>query len=325
MQNYSNININKLLAYDGIHKDRLIYTVQNGDEGKEVQYLLKTRLGFASGMIKTLKYNQGILIDGKTARGNAVVRSGQVITALLNCCKVIPEITPEDGTLDIMYEDEAFMVINKQANTVMHPTCRHQSGTLENILLGYWRKKGIYQDVHLVGRLDKDTTGVVIIARNGYVQEEFKKQSESGIMKKYYIAAVSPAPADKSGVIDAPIMRDYDSIIKRKISNGGIRAVTHYSVKENLPENAAIVEFLLETGRTHQIRLHCSYMGFPIIGDTLYGEDTGEAAQNITHGAPHQLLHAYKIDIIHPITLEKMTFTAHVPEEWGEYTPHTLP
>lgn len=310
--------------------DRLVYIVTSKDEGREVQYLLKERLKIASGMIKVLKYNKGILIDGETVRGTAIVKEGQTVTLLLNCLEnnpeiLPPDIKPEEGRLDILYEDDAFIVINKPADTVIHPTCSHQSGTLLNYLLYYWQQKGIFTDAHLVGRLDKDTTGIVIIARNGYVQESLKRQSQEGIMKKYYLAAVSPAPSlsalsAPAGTIDAPIMRDYDSIIKRKIDPSGAAAVTHY---KTLAEHAAtdpfpswaIVEYLLETGRTHQIRLHSSYSGFPIIGDTLYGNPEEPAA----HQAPHQLLHAYKTEIIHPVTNEKMTFTVMPPKEWGKY------
>ena len=310
--------------------DRLVYIVTSKDEGREVQYLLKERLKIASGMIKVLKYNKGILIEGEPVRGTAIVKEGQTVTLLLNCLEnnpelLPPDIKPEEGVLDILYEDDAFIVINKPADTVIHPTCSHQSGTLLNYLLYYWQQKGIFTDAHLVGRLDKDTTGIVIIARNGYVQESLKRQSQEGIMKKYYLAAVSPAPSQSvfsapAGTIDAPIMRDYDSIIKRKIDPSGATAVTHY---KTLTEHAAtdpfpswaIVEYLLETGRTHQIRLHSSYSGFPIIGDTLYGNTDARH----THSAPHQLLHAYKTEIIHPVTNEKMTFTVMPPAEWGKY------
>ena len=310
--------------------DRLEYIVKSKDEGKEVQYLLKGRLKIASGMIKVLKYNKCILIDGEAVRGTAIVKEGQTVTLLLNCLEnnpeiLPPDIKPEEASLDILYEDDALIVINKPADTVIHPTCSHQSGTLLNYLLYYWQKKGIFTDAHLVGRLDKDTTGIVIIARNGYVQESLKIQSQQGIMKKYYLAAVSPAPSHSTlsapeGTIDAPIMRDYDSIIKRKIDPAGASAVTHYktlvefAATDSFP-SWAIVEYLLETGRTHQIRLHSSYSGFPIIGDTLYGNPDEPAA----HRAPHQLLHAYKTEIIHPVTNEKLIFMAMPPKEWGKY------
>ena len=303
-----------------VQTDRLFYTVQSRDEGREVQYLLKERLRIASGMIKVLKYNRGILLDNEVVRGTALVKEGQIVTVLLNCLENAadikpPDITPEEGCLDILYEDDAFIVINKPANTVIHPTCSHQSCTLLNYLMYYWQQKGIFTDAHLVGRLDKDTTGIVIIARNGYVQEALKIQSQNGIMKKYYLAAVSPAPKVLAGTIDAPISRDYDSIIKRKIDQGGARAVTHYKtvcvdcVKQlNIPY--AVVEYLLETGRTHQIRLHSSYSGFPIIGDTMY--------DGLVCNAPHQLLHAYKIEIIHPVTGKKMIFKVAPPSEWEQ-------
>lgn len=303
--------------------DRIFYEVREKDEGREVQYLLKERLKIASGMIKVLKYNRGILVDGVVARGTYLVKPGQTVTALLNCLETAPDIAPpainpEAGDLDILYEDDAFIVINKPANTVIHPTCSHQSGTLLNYLMHYWQSKGIYTEAHLVGRLDKDTTGIVIIARNGYVQEALKLQSQQGIMKKYYLAAVSPPPKQPEGIINAPIMRDYDSIIKRKIHEQGAHAVTHYkTIYTHKAEAAAdipswaVVEYLLETGRTHQIRLHSSFSGFPIIGDTLY--------EGYAQGASHQLLHAYKTEIIHPVTAEVLCFKVLPPAEWGEY------
>lgn len=142
-----------------MNTDRLTYEVRQQDAGREVQYLLRERLRLPSGTIKLLKYNSGILLDGTPVRGTARTEAGQQITALLNCRRVVSEIQPEPHELDILYEDDAFLVVNKPAATVMHPTCRHQSGTLTNYLLWHWQQKGIYTDVHLVGRLDKDTNG----------------------------------------------------------------------------------------------------------------------------------------------------------------------
>lgn len=301
--------------------DRILYQVKETDAGREVQYLLRERLHFSSGMVKLLKYNAGILLDGVPVRGTACVTPGQTVTALLNCKKSVPDILPEPFSLEILYEDDAFTAINKPADTVIHPTCRHQTGTLSNYLLSHWQKKGIDTDIHLVGRLDKDTTGLVLAARNGYVQEALKKQSETGELRKFYLAAVSPVPERSSGTIDAPIMRDLDSMIKRKIAlppEEGRRAVTHYRVMESR-DGFAILEFWLETGRTHQIRLHCSSTGFPIIGDTLYGTETVPAR------APHQLLHAYKLEFTHPVTGERICLTVPPPAEWGAYAPLTLP
>ncbi len=320
------------IGYDGIHTDRIIYDVTSHDSGMEVQMIMKDKIKMASGMIKTLKYNRGILLDGEVVYGTAIAKEGQRITMLLNCQNGMPDICPPDikpeyGGLVIIYEDDALIVINKPANTVIHPTCSHQSGTLLNFVMYHWQKKEIFTDAHLVGRLDKDTTGIVIIARNGYVQECLKQQSAQKIMKKYYLAAVAPIPEKNSGVIDAPIMRDYDSIIKRKISPDGADAITHYRVVETGYENEirangqpdyAIAEFLIETGRTHQIRLHTSHSGFPIIGDTLYGNDVWK------NKAPHQLLHAYKVEIIHPITGEDMIFKVLPPKEWGKYMPRKI-
>lgn len=301
-----------------MNTDRLTYEVRQQDAGREVQYLLRERLRLPSGTIKLLKYNSGILLDGTPVRGTARTEAGQQITALLNCRRVVSEIRPEPHELDLLYEDDAFLVVNKPAATVMHPTCRHQSGTLTNYLLWHWQQKGIYTDVHLVGRLDKDTTGIVIAARNGYVQEMLRRQGENGQLRKHYLAAVSPPPSPLSGKIDAPILRDRESIIKRKVSEEGARAVTHYRTVYR-GEDYAVVECLLETGRTHQIRVHCSHAGFPIIGDTLYG------AEPVPPRAPHQLLHAYKTELIHPITGEALAFTAPLPQEWGRYAPHTWP
>lgn len=301
-----------------MNTDRLTYEVRQQDAGREVQYLLRERLRLPSGTIKLLKYNSGILLDGTPVRGTARTEAGQQITALLNCRRVVSEIQPEPHELDILYEDDAFLVVNKPAATVMHPTCRHQSGTLTNYLLWHWQQKGIYTDVHLVGRLDKDTMGIVIAARNGYVQEMLRRQGENGQLRKHYLAAVSPPPSPPSGKIDAPILRDRESIIKRKVSEEGARAVTHYRTVYR-GEDYAVVECLLETGRTHQIRVHCSHAGFPIIGDTLYGVET------VPPRAPHQLLHAYKTELIHPVTGEALAFTAPLPQEWGRYAPHTWP
>ena len=281
------------------------------------KYLSGQLADLSRSYLQKLLKDGGVEVNKKPVKSNYKLSEGDQIRLEVPEA-VEPEITAEDMDLDILYEDDAFLVVNKPAATVMHPTCRHQSGTLTNYLLWHWQQKGIYTDVHLVGRLDKDTTGIVIAARNGYVQEMLRRQGENGQLRKYYLAAVSPPPSPPSGKIDAPILRDRESIIKRKVSEEGARAVTHYRTVYR-GEDYAVVECLLETGRTHQIRVHCSHAGFPIIGDTLYG------AEPVPPRAPHQLLHAYKTELIHPVTGEALAFTAPPPQEWGRYAPHTSP
>lgn len=304
--------------------DCLIYSCREKDHGRQIGKILADSMKISRGMITVLKQNGGILLNGKPARTIDKVSAGDSIFLVLNCEQASPEADPENIPLRILYEDGAVIAVDKPAGMVLHTTSAHRSGTLSNALAYHMLQEKITGTIHPVSRLDKDTSGVVLFARNGYVQEALKQQSENGTFKKKYLGLVCPAPKSASGRISLPIARLPGSIITRTICESGMPAITDYSVKEYFEKyNAALVEFRLRTGRTHQIRVHTLFSGFPLLGDTLYTPESTEL-----YGFPEanisipreiipqrQALHAFYIEFIHPITGKMLQITAPLPED----------
>ena len=218
-------------------------------------------------------------------------------------------ITPEKIDLDIVYEDKDIIVINKSPNMVVHPTKRYQSGTLANGLLYYFKESNQDCIVRLVSRLDMDTSGLIIVAKNQYAHSELSNQMQNNNVEKRYLALVHGHFSEKEGTIDLPIYRpEIEGVMARVIDERGQRSITHYKVIESY-KDAELVECLLETGRTHQIRVHMKAMGHPIYGDTLYGEtdDSGLISR--------QALHAYKLKFQSPRTKDELALTAKLPAD----------
>ena len=198
------------------------------------------------------------------------------------------------------------LIINKPPNIPVHPSMLHFEDSLSNGIKYYFNQINLNRKIRPVNRLDKDTSGIVIFAKNDYMQECLVKQMKLGIFKKEYIALLEGNVDHNSDTINAPIARKDTSIIEREISNTGDIAITHYELLKNYNEYA-YVKFILETGRTHQIRLHSKYIGHPILGDTLYGKSS-----NLIN---RQALHAYKINFIHPIKYKKIEIISKPPKD----------
>ena len=208
--------------------------------------------------------------------------------------------------LDIIYEDDSYIVINKPAGIPVHPSMLHYENSLSNGVKFYFDSIGLKKKIRPVNRLDKDTSGIVIFAKNEYIQENLIKQMKKKIFYKEYIAICDGIFKNPSGTINAPIARKENSIIERCVHPNGESSITHYNVlKEGF--DYSIVHFHIETGRTHQIRVHSSYIGHPIIGDTLYGSKSTKISR--------QALHALKLEFIHPINNNKVCYIAPIPED----------
>ena len=291
-------------------EDRLSYAVTKEDEGKSLEAILRKKLDLSGGMIKTLKYNEGLWINEHPGRTVDILSEGDTVTVLLNATDKRPEASPENIPLDILYEDKALIAVNKPAGTVVHTTCLHQSGTLSNALAWHMKEAGISGSIHPVSRLDKDTCGVILFARNGFVQEQLKKQAQAGIFQKIYYGLCSPLPAEEKGLITRPIKRAPESIMLRQAAEDGAPAVTEYRLIKK-SNDMALIEFILHTGRTHQIRVHSSFSGFPLVGDNLYG---GRKIREIS--TPGQALIAKRIVGIHPVTSAPFCIEAAWPAWW---------
>jgi 23S rRNA pseudouridine1911/1915/1917 synthase len=292
-------------------EDKLIYRAAPKDAGRSLESVLRKELELSGSMIKTLKYNGGLLINGNAARTVDLLAEGDSVTVLLNVTDKTAEAAPEDIPLEILYEDKAIIAVNKPSGMVVHTTCLHQSGTLSNALARHLQQQNITGPIHPVSRLDKDTCGVVLFARNGFVQEQLKRQGQSGEFRKTYFGICSPAPSVPEGVIDLPIKRAPDTIMLRTVAEDGARAVTEYRTVLPLGKDMALVQFILHTGRTHQIRVHTAYLGFPLIGDNLYG---GRQVPELQLSG--QALFAGKMSFTHPVTKEKLCIEAPKPDWW---------
>jgi 23S rRNA pseudouridine1911/1915/1917 synthase len=206
--------------------------------------------------------------------------------------------------LDILFEDDYFLIVNKPAGIAVHPSILHYSDSLSNGVKYYFEKIGLQKKIRPINRLDKDTSGIVIFAKNEYIQECLVRQMASNVFKKKYIAILLGILEKDSGTINAPISRKDNSIIERCIDENGEKAISHFKVIKRL-NKLTQVEYTLETGRTHQLRVHSMFIGHPILGDSLYGKKSDLISR--------QALHAYEVSFVHPITKKEMVIFSGLP------------
>ena len=283
----------------------LYFIVSKQYSGKTIKdFLLKH--GISHRLLLTLKKENSIYCNEIHVFTNHIIKYMDNIKIDLDYEESSDNIVPTKINLDIIYEDNAFLILNKPSGIPVHPSYNYYSTSLSNGVKYYFNKIGLKKKIRPVNRLDKDTSGIVIFAKNEYIQESLIKQMETKQLEKEYIAAVSGVLNEKISTIDAPIARKEKSIIERQVIYNGERAITHYKVLDEL-NDYSIVLFSLETGRTHQIRVHSAFIGHPILGDTLYGKES-----NLIN---RQALHAYKFQFIHPITKETVCFTAPLPDD----------
>ncbi|MGL5381421.1 RluA family pseudouridine synthase [Clostridium sp.] len=283
-------------------------TVQKEFEGRKIREYLKEELGLSSRLIRSASIDKRIFVDNKAIKMNYVLKANEEI--LIDLCKdETQNIDPEKMDLDVVYEDEDIIVINKSPNMVVHPTKRYQSGTLANGLMYYFKETNQKCIVRLVSRLDMDTSGLIIVAKNQYAHMELSKEKSKQEVEKRYIAVVHGHLENLEGTIDLPIYRpEEEGTLCRVIDDRGQRSITHYKVIERL-KDGDVVECLLETGRTHQIRVHLKALGHPIYGDTLYGDESDSEIMS------RQALHAYGLDFKSPRTKKPLELRAKLPKD----------
>ena len=271
-----------------------------------IKELLKAHFLMSDKLISKLKSEKKIFLNGYPVYVTHALNISDTVEIYLDFEESSETIVPVKMNLNILYEDDAYIVIDKQAGHPVHPSHSHFDNSISNGLKYYFNEKNINKKIRPVNRLDMDTSGIVIFAKNEYVQESLIKQMKTKVFKKEYLAVLDGHLENKKGTINKPISRKEGSIIERQVSDDGAESITHFEVVESF-KTASLVSFILETGRTHQIRVHSSSIGHPIIGDSLYG--------NTSDLISRQALHACKVEFIHPITRKKVSYSSNLPKD----------
>ena len=255
--------------------------------------ILKEKMRLSTGLMNRLKWQDQIFVNGKPERTDYPVKAGDVVTVPLE--EPDPEYPAEEGPLAVLYEDDYFLAVDKPAGMLIHPSRSKYDGTLANYVVGYYRKTGQKSAFHPVTRLDRDTFGIVLLAKNAHAHALMQKTE----LQKTYHALVLGAWPDEKGTIDAPIARKPLPSLLREVHPEGKPCLTEYEVLERL-DGYTKMQLRPVTGRTHQLRVHCAYLSHPILGDPQYGN---EASQ---FGLSSQMLCAKRLEFTHPITGEKL-------------------
>ena len=259
---------------------------------------LKNEMHMSSGLVNRLKWQNRILVNGKPEHNDFSVRPGDVITALLE--EPEPEYPAQDGPLTVLYEDDHILVVDKPAGMLIHPSRSQLTDTLANFVQGYYQKTGQHCAFHPITRLDRDTFGIVLLAKNPHIHSRLQTVP----IRKVYHALVFGGPEADSGIIDAPIARKPLPSLLREIRPDGKPSLTEFRVLERRSELCKL-ELCPVTGRTHQLRLHCAHMGYPILGDPQYAT---EASRSLSQslGLFTQRLCAKELRLPHPVTGEPL-------------------
>ena len=261
---------------------------------------LKEEMGMSAGLINKLKWQNKIFVNCVPQHNDYAVQVGDVITASLD--EPTPEYPAEEGELTILYEDAHILAVDKPAGMLIHPSRATMTGTLANRVIAYYQKTEQAAAFHPITRLDRDTFGVVLLAKNAHIHAKLNELHCLGSLQKTYHALVYGGPNTDKGIIDAPIARRELPSLLRYVNQSGKPSVTEFSVLERR-EKTCLLALKPITGRTHQLRVHCAYKGFPILGDPQYfSEESNALSQEL--GLKYQLLCAKSLVFPHPITGE---------------------
>ena len=315
---------------------------------------LRRELRISDGLVRRLKPLDAFRVNGESAHTNRVLEPGDRVSVIIE--EAAPDFPAQDGPLSILYEDACLIALDKPAGVLVHPSFSRQTGTLANDLLGYYRRTGQACAVHVLTRLDRDTMGVVIFAKNAWAHWQLMEQLADGRLEKVYEALTLGGPEAEEGLIDLPIAKLPNPSLLRWVSPAGKPARTRYRVLER--GEICRLELRPLTGRTHQLRVHCAYLGFPILGDPQYGKGSGirdqgsggalarggehcspradEAtgngpARSGEHCSPYtpeaigdgQKLVARRISLEHPLTGERLCFVSKIELGLGQQQEQT--
>ena len=276
--------------------------------GIKVDTLLKRHLGLSGTVVRWVKWlEDGILVDGRRVNTRFCPEAGQVLSVRLSDPQRSSGVVPAPGPLDIVHEDADLIILNKAPGVSVHPGPGHFNDTLGNFLVDYYEKTGQEADFHPVHRLDRGTSGLLVTAKHPHAQEVLKNQLHTEQFRRVYLAVCEGVFANPAGCVDAPLGPRPGSLMEQMVRPDGKPARTRYQLLERWG-GRSLVELELETGRTHQIRVHMAHIGHPLTGDFLYGtEDKALISRPALHSA--------QLSILHPITGERLEFSAPLPED----------
>jgi len=287
---------------------RLELTVTRSLAGVRVDALLKRHMGLSGTVIRRIKWlEDGILVDGIRVNTRFTPSEGQLLSVRLDDPQRRSGIVPAPGPLDILYEDRDVIVVNKAPGLSVHPGPGHFDDTLGNFLLFHYDMEGETADLHPVHRLDRGTSGLLVVAKHPYAQEVLKDQLHTDEFRRIYLAVCQGVPEPHSGTVDAPLGPKPGSLMEQMVRPDGKSARTRYQVLEE-EEGRSLLRLELDTGRTHQIRVHMAHIGHPLVGDHLYGVEDRALI-------PRPALHSAELTFRHPITKERLSFSQPLPED----------
>ncbi len=284
---------------------KLNYIVKENCKYTNINQILINEFNISSRLRTKLIRSKHIYQNSIISDTRSSINLGDLITIDFNYEEDNSNIVSTKMKLDIIYEDEWLIVINKSAGIPVHPSMLHYTDSLSNGIRFYFDSIGLKKKIRPVNRLDLNTSGLVVFAKCEYIQEQLSAQMQTNDFKKEYICLVEGHLNEKSGIIDLPISRKPESIIERCVSQDGQKSITDFAVLKEF-DNYSLVKCILKTGRTHQIRVHFSFIGHPLLGDTLYGHSS-----NLIN---RQALHSYRISFIHPVTKHVLSFETPVSE-----------
>ena len=290
----------------------LCHTVTAQEAGQKLKTLLRSRWHISSSLLKSMKWRPGaITVNGLTAPVSTVLRQGDVVKADVSDDDTLsPHIAPVDVPLDVLWEDEDLLILNKPAGLAVHSAALTEetvtvAGAVAHYLGG--------APFHPVNRLDRGVTGIMVVAKSGYIHHRCMAILHTDDFRREYRGICAGIPEPSAGIIDLPVGRDPDSVLKRRIDPGGLPARSEYQVLAAFGDRS-LLRLRPLTGRTHQLRLHCAAMGHPLLGDWLYGTEDHELIAR-------PALHSYELWLRHPLTEELLHITAPLPEDMKRLIP----
>ena len=290
-----------------MHPFLVSFTVGKESEGTLLRDFLLLEKHVSRSLLTDIKFNGGkLLVNGRAVTVRAVLKHGDVVTVVFPEERGSASMKPYPFPLSICYEDEHVLVVNKPPRLATIPSRREPDASLAQAVLHHYEAINLPSVVHIVTRLDRDTSGLVLIAKHRFCHSLMAKQQQKNMVNRTYMAVVHGKIEEDAGTIDKPIARKKGSIIEREVNPDGQHAVTHFQVIRRFSDKT-LVSVRLETGRTHQIRVHFSALGFPLVGDDLYGGKTDQIDR--------QALHSAQLSFFHPFLQKRLTFQEPLPDD----------